>query len=50
MKYQKLLKNVYGYSNEAEFRELVEKFVAKHQNDETVDAGTLVLGTIKEGN
>lgn len=50
MKYQKLLKNVYGYSNEAEFRELVEKFVAKHQNDETVDAGTLILGTIKEGN
>ena len=49
-KYQKLLKNVYGYSTEEEFRDLVEKFVTKHQFDETVDAGTLVLGTIKEGN
>ena len=29
MKYQKLLKNVYGYETEKEFREYVEKFVLK---------------------
>lgn len=48
IKYQKLLKNVYGFQNEEEFRNLVEKFVVKHENDSRSDVGTLVLGNIKE--
>ena len=48
MKYQKLLKNVYGYETEKEFREYVEKFVLKHEKDPRADVGTIVLGNIKE--
>ena len=47
-KYQKLLKNVYGYETEKEFREYVEKFVLKHEKDPRADVGTIVLGNIKE--
>lgn len=49
IKYQKLLKNVLGYSNEAEFRTLVEMFV--QNNKDRVIAGkldpTLILGELK---
>lgn len=48
MKYQKLLKNVYGYETEKEFREYVEKFVLKHEKDPRADVGTIILGNIKE--
>lgn len=48
MKYQKFLKNVYGYETEKEFREYVEKFVLKHEKDPRADVGTIVLGNIKE--
>lgn len=48
MKYQKLLKNVYVYETEKEFREYVEKFVLKHEKDPRADVGTIVLGNIKE--
>ena len=48
MKYQKLLKNVYGYETVKEFREYVEKFVLKHEKDPRADVGTIILGNIKE--
>lgn len=48
IKYQKLLKNVYGFENEEEFRTLVEKFVLKHERDASIDTGILTLGNIKE--
>ncbi len=47
-KYQKLLKNVIGYSNEAEFRYFVETFVKNYET--RINAGksdpTVVLGIL----
>lgn len=48
MKYQKLLKNIYGFTKEEEVRTLIEKFVTKHENDSRSDVGIVVLGNIKE--
>lgn len=47
-KYQKLLKDVIGYSNEVELRQLVEDFVEKYK-DRFVDGkldSTVVLGVL----
>lgn len=47
-KYQKLLKDVIGYSNEVELRELVEKFVENYK-DKIVDGkvdSTVILGVL----
>ena len=49
-KYKKLLKNIYGYSNEEEFRDYVEKFALKHESDPRSDVGTIILGDIKDDN
>ncbi len=47
-KYQKLLKNVIGYSNETEFRYFVETFVKNYET--RINAGksdpTVVLGIL----
>ncbi len=48
-KYQKLLKNIIGYSSEEEFRYFVETFVKNYEDrilDGKVDQ-TVVLGTLK---
>ncbi len=48
-KYQKLLKNIIGYSSEEEFRYFVETFVKNYEdkiNDGKVDP-TVILGTLK---
>lgn len=45
-KYQKLLKDVVGYSNEVELRTLVENFVEKYKNNDGKTDSTIVLGVL----